>query len=69
MYKSVCLICKTQFEIPYSDFRYKDIKYHRDAHHTCDKCGKMVQDECQKITGLTPEVIDFWDKVLTARSR
>ncbi|MGE5390837.1 MAG: hypothetical protein ACM3PE_07205 [Deltaproteobacteria bacterium] len=69
MYTTICMICKKEFAIPYSDFRYKDIKYHRSANHACDKCAKMVQDECQKITGLTPEMIDFWDKILSARSR
>lgn len=69
MYTTICMICKKEFGIPFSDFRYKDIKYHRSANHVCDKCGKMVQDECQKITGLTPEAIDFWDKVLSSRSR
>lgn len=62
------MICKKEFEIPFSDFRYKDIKYNRSVHHVCNQCAKMVQDECQKDTGLTPELIDIWDKVLQARS-
>ncbi|MDD3270259.1 MAG: hypothetical protein PHX14_13155 [Syntrophomonadaceae bacterium] len=68
MYTTICMICKKEFGIPFSDFRYKDIKYNRNKHHVCDSCGKMVQDEAQKITGLTPELIDFWDKVLQSRS-
>ncbi|WP_172674209.1 hypothetical protein [Syntrophomonas palmitatica] len=69
IYTTICSICKKQFGIPFSDFRYKDIKYNRCANHVCDKCSKMVQDECQKVTGLTPEAIDFFDKILSARSR
>lgn len=64
MYTTTCLICKREFGIPFSDYRYKDIKYKRDVHHVCDDCGKKVQDECQKITGLSPELIDIWDKLL-----
>lgn len=64
MYTTTCLICKKEFSIPFSDFRYKDIKYNRGKYHTCNECGKMIQDECQKITGLNPELIDVWDKVL-----
>ena len=68
MYTTICLICKKEFAIPFSDFRYKDIKYKRDKYHCCDKCGKMVQEECQKITGLNPDMIDFIDKILRSRS-
>ncbi|MDD2620222.1 MAG: hypothetical protein PHC92_06100 [Syntrophomonadaceae bacterium] len=68
MYTTICMICKKMFGIPFSDFRYKDIKYNRGKNHVCDKCSKMVQEECQKITGLSPEVIDLWDKVLQSRS-
>lgn len=64
MYTTICLICKKEFAIPFTDFRYKDIKYNRAVNHCCDKCNQMVQEECQKITGLTPEMIDVWDKVL-----
>ncbi|MEN6324607.1 MAG: hypothetical protein ABFD18_00130 [Syntrophomonas sp.] len=67
MYTTICLICKKEFGIPFSDFCYKDIKYHRAKYLTCDKCSKMVQDEAQLITGLTPELIDLWDKVLQYR--
>lgn len=69
MYTSICMICKREFEIPFSDFRYKDIKYKRSVNHCCDKCGKMVQEECQKVTGLTPEMIDVWDAVLSKYGR
>jgi len=68
LYTTTCLICKKEFAIPFSDYRYKDIKYNRGKHHICNKCGKMVQDECQKITGLNPDMIDVWDKVLRSRS-
>lgn len=68
MYSTICLICKHEFFIPFTDYRYKDIKYNRGKHHVCNKCGKMVQDEAQKMTGLTPEAIDFYDKVLSSRS-
>jgi AcrR family transcriptional regulator len=64
MYTTTCLICKKEFGIPFSDYRYKDIKYKRDVHHVCNDCGKMVQEECQKITGLTPDMLDFWEKFL-----
>lgn len=69
MYTTICLVCKKEFAIPFSDFRYKDIKYKRGKHHVCDQCGKMVQEECQKITGLTPEMIDVWDTVLSKYNR
>ncbi len=52
----------------FSDFRYKHIKYNRGKNHVFDHCSKIVQEECQKITGLTLEIIDVWDKVLRARS-
>ena len=68
MYTTICLICKNEFAIPFSDFRYKDIKYSRGIHHVCNKCGKMVQEEYQKITGLNPDLIDFYDKNLRSRS-
>lgn len=68
MYTTQCLICKKEFVIPFTDFRYKDIKYKRGRHHCCDKCSQMVQEECQKITGLTPEMIDLWDKLLSKYS-
>lgn len=61
-YSATCLICKNEFSIPFSDFRYKDIKYNRCEYHVCDDCGKMIQDECQRITGLHPELIDLWEK-------
>ncbi len=41
-YSAECLICKKDFQIPFSDFRYKDIKYNRGAYHVCDDCGKMA---------------------------
>jgi len=37
----------------------RDPVYHRSAKHVRDKCGNVVQYECQKITGLTPEGIDL----------
>ncbi|MCX6826897.1 MAG: TetR/AcrR family transcriptional regulator [candidate division Zixibacteria bacterium] len=64
LYTTDCLICKKEFGIPFSDYRYKDLKYHRDVHHVCDDCGRKVQEECQKITGLTPEMVDIWEKVM-----
>lgn len=67
-YIAICLICKKEFAIPFSDFRYKDIKYNRSLNHVCDDCGKTVQEECQKITGLSPELVDFWERVLRYRS-
>lgn len=68
MYSTICLICKKEFYIPFSDFRYKDIKYNRGKHHVCNDCSKMVQEECQRITGLNPDMIDFYDKILRSRS-
>lgn len=67
LYTTICLICKQEFAIPFTDYRYKDIKYNRDVHHVCDDCGKMVQKECQMMTGLTPEFIDIWEKVLSKK--
>ncbi|HWP96124.1 MAG TPA: TetR/AcrR family transcriptional regulator [Syntrophomonadaceae bacterium] len=61
LYTTTCLICHKEFGIPFSDYRYKDIKYNRCVHHVCDDCGKMIQEECQKITGLHPELIDIWE--------
>jgi len=52
----------------FSDFRCKHIKYNRGNNHVFDHCGKIVQEECLKITELTLEIIDVWDKVLRARS-
>lgn len=68
MYTTICLICKKEFAIPFSDFRYKDIKYNRGV-HVCDDCGKMVQEECQKITGLSPELIDLWEKIFPGQKK
>ncbi len=68
-YSTTCLICKKEFSIPFSDFRYKDIKYNRCEYHVCDDCGKMIQDECQKITGLHPELIDLWEKYERSKKR
>ncbi|WP_054697019.1 TetR/AcrR family transcriptional regulator [Syntrophomonas palmitatica] len=72
-YKAECLICKKDFQIPFTDFRYKDIKYNRGAFHVCDDCGKTIQDEAQLITGLTPELIDIWERLFpgqkTAQSK
>lgn len=64
-YSAECLICKKDFTVPFTDFRYKDIKYNRCAYHICDDCSKMIQDEAQLVTGLTPEMIDLWAKVLS----
>lgn len=61
LYTTMCLICHKEFGIPFNDYRYKDIKYNRCVHHVCDDCGKMIQEECQKITGLSPELIDIWE--------
>ncbi|MGE5396608.1 MAG: hypothetical protein ACM3MK_03605 [Chitinophagales bacterium] len=68
MYSTICLICKRKFYIPFTDFRYLDIKYNRDKGHLCDECNRLVQDEAQKITGLNPDLIDLHDKILRARS-
>lgn len=67
MYTTTCLICKKEFGIPFNDYRYKDIKYKRDAHHVCNDCGKMVQEECQKATGLTPVLVDIWEKIMSQK--
>jgi len=67
LYTTICLICKKEFPIPFTDFRYKDVKYNRDAHHVCNDCSKMVQEECQKITGLTPELIDLWEVIFNKK--
>ncbi|MCE5346527.1 MAG: TetR/AcrR family transcriptional regulator [Bacteroidales bacterium] len=67
MYTTTCLICQQKFAIPFSDYRYKDIKYNRGVHHVCNDCGKMVQEECQKITGLTPELIDLWEAIFNKK--
>ncbi|MEA4926899.1 MAG: TetR/AcrR family transcriptional regulator [Syntrophomonadaceae bacterium] len=67
LYTTTCLICKKEFSIPFSDYRYKDIKYKRDVHHVCNDCGRMVQEECQKITGLSPELVDAWEKLLAKK--
>jgi len=64
MYTTTCLICKKEFAIPFTDYRYKDIKYKRDAHHVCDDCGKLVQKECQIMTGLSPEMLDIWENLM-----
>lgn len=68
LYTSTCLICKKEFGMPFSDFRYKDIKYNHGKQQVCDQCGKAVQEEYQKITD-SPEMVDLWDKVLRSRSR
>lgn len=64
-YTAECLICKKDFRIPFTDFRYKDIKYNRGAYHVCDDCGKQIQKEAQLITGLTPEMVDIWEKLFS----
>lgn len=64
-YTAECLICKKDFRIPFTDFRYKDIKYNRGAYHVCDDCGKQIQKEAQSITGLTPELVDYWEKLFS----
>lgn len=68
-YNTTCLICNKEFSIPFSDFRYKDIKYKRSVHHVCNDCGKMVQEECQKITGLSPELLDLWEKIFPGKKK
>lgn len=67
LYTTTCLICKKEFSIPFTDYRYKDIKYQRDVHHVCNDCGRMVQEECQKITGLSPELVDAWERLLAKK--
>ncbi|WP_276661751.1 TetR/AcrR family transcriptional regulator [Syntrophomonas wolfei] len=67
LYTATCLICHREFGIPFTDYRYKDIKYNRCAYHVCDDCGKKIQEECQKITGLSPESIDFWERLENRR--
>lgn len=69
LYTTECLICHKEFGIPFTDYRYKDIKYSRCVHHVCDDCGKMIQEECQKITGLSPELIDFWERYERSRKK
>ncbi len=64
LYTAICFMCNKEFGVPFNDFRYKDIKYNRCEHHICDDCGKKVQEECQKMTGLSPELIDIWEKLL-----
>jgi AcrR family transcriptional regulator len=66
-YTTLCLICKQEFAIPFSDYRYKDIKYNRGAHHVCNDCGKMVQEECQKATGLSAGLVDVWEKIMSQK--
>ena len=66
-YTTLCLICKQEFAIPFTDYRYKDIKYNRGVHHVCDKCGKMVQEECQKATGLSAGLVDIWEKIMSQK--
>ncbi len=68
-YSAECLICKKDFRIPFTDFRYKDIKYNRGAYHVCDDCGKMIQEEAQLITGLSPELIDIWERLFPGPKR
>jgi AcrR family transcriptional regulator len=67
MYTTMCLICKQEFAIPFTDYRYKDIKYNRGVHHVCDECGKMVQEECQKTTGLSAGLVDIWEKIMSQK--
>ncbi|MGE5390838.1 MAG: TetR/AcrR family transcriptional regulator [Deltaproteobacteria bacterium] len=62
-YSAECLICKNEFSIPFTDFRYKDIKYNRGAYHVCDDCGKMIEGEAQMLTGLSPELLDVWERL------
>lgn len=69
VYTTICLICKREFAIPFSDYRYKDIKYNRGRSHVCDKCTQMIQREAQQITGLNPDLIDEHERVLRLRSR
>lgn len=68
-YSAECLVCKKQFHIPFNDFRYKDIKYNRGDYHVCNDCGKMIQDEAQMLTGLTPELIDLWEMLFPGGKR
>lgn len=69
LYTAICFMCKKEFGVPFNDFRYKDIKYHRCEYHVCDDCAKKVQDECQKMTGLSPELVDIWEKLLGYQSQ
>lgn len=68
-YSAECLICKNEFSIPFTDFRYKDIKYNRGAYHVCDNCGKMIEDEAQMLTGLSPELLDIWERLFPGGKR
>jgi len=68
-YSAECLVCKKEFSIPFTDFRYKDIKYNRGAYHVCDDCGKMIQDEAQLMTGLTPELLDIWERLFPGQKK
>lgn len=68
MYKTICLICRQEFSIPCTDFRYKDIKYNRKKNHVCNKCSRMIQEEAIKTTGINPDELDPVDRILRLRS-
>lgn len=68
MLKTTCLICKKEFAIPYSDFRYKDIKYNRNKNHICNQCSFTIREEAIKISGINPDELDYFDRILRQRS-
>jgi hypothetical protein len=67
MYKTICLVCKKEFTIPFSDFRYKDIKYNRGKPHVCDKCCFTIRDDANKVKDINQDT-NHIDKILRERS-
>jgi len=67
MYTTICLICKKEIAIPFSDFRYKDIKYNRGKPFVCDKCSFTIRDETNMTKDINGDTNNI-DKILRARS-
>ncbi len=62
MLKTICFLCKKEYEIDQTDLQYEKIRKNPKAYYVCKSCNQSMQREAQQKTGLNPDMIDKYDK-------
>lgn len=64
MLEANCFFCKKKFDVKPSDSQFRKLKQNPESSYVCQSCNQSMQREAQRSTGIHPDQIDQYDKVL-----
>ncbi|KEO82638.1 hypothetical protein [Tumebacillus flagellatus] len=51
-----CFFCRSMFSVLEGTPQYKLVKRNMDGRHCCDDCRKLIEQDAQRESGMTPEL-------------